>query len=100
MGGASGAFLTLLAFAPTYAEEGMVVTGIATPSYGTTLTATLNTWRLSTLMGWKNASVSHIRRAKGPLPPNARSNDFLVRRSNTFKFLSSPFEFQTTPPKE
>ena len=44
----------LLATHPTPVEEGMAANGIATPTYGQTLTAALNTWRIWSLRGWQN----------------------------------------------
>ena len=38
-------------------QEGEVITGILTPSYGKHLTAVFNTWRPSTLTHWKKESI-------------------------------------------
>ena len=55
----------LLAAIPTPVEEGMIVTGIVTATYGTHLTATLNTWRPSKLKHWQNETSGYI---KNPRP--------------------------------
>ena len=51
----------ILAVTPTCVEEGNVVTGIVTATYGTHLAAPFNTWQNYSLMDWKNETRVHIK---------------------------------------
>ena len=64
----------ILAVPHTVVEEGEIISGITTPTFGDHLAAVFNTWRVVDLRKWHDES--DLRRGKFPIPLPAQKNTF------------------------